>query len=121
MGCKYCVRVLETFYCRYRFISICNIKIINVACSCNATKSANSHAFSIEDLKISANLFVIPIKRLLKHSRQSTHTTVLYLEKFNDYSICIVKMLRCYITKTKAYRCDQKQLFISFVQPYTAV
>ena len=53
-------------------------KLVMLLALTTRQRAQTLHAISIEDIKISANLIVIPIRTLLKHSRQRGHKTALF-------------------------------------------
>ena len=59
---------------------------------------------------------------LLKTSRPNWHLEPMLFEKFNVCkSLCIVRYLKTYMSKTKRLRGCEKQLFVSYTKPHKAV
>ena len=87
-----------------------------------AQRAQTLHAIYIDDIVISDNLVMIPIKTLLKQSTQHKRKFSIHLKKLvSDPELCVVKTLECYLNRTKSIRKDYKQLFISFKEPHNPV
>lgn len=85
-------------------------------------RSQTIAALSIDSMHIEANKCIFMINKLLKQSRPGYHQQPLEFIAFaSDSNLCVVKTLMEYLKRTESLRGDEKQLFISFAKPYSAV
>ena len=79
------------------------------------------HAISIDDINVYEMCVIIPIRKLLKHSRSGNYKISLNLQTFHDESLCVIRFLKLYLERTSSIRGNCKQLFISYYKPYKSV
>lgn len=79
------------------------------------------HLIKLENISFNENQVQIVISDLLKTSRPNYHLEPLVFEKFDHKSLCVVRYLKTYISKTRKLRGAETQLFISFIEPHKAV
>lgn len=75
-------------------------------------------ALRIDNMEIAENYIKIRVGNLLKQSKPGKHLAELYLESFpKNKNICVVRMLKHYLNKTKMLR-SSSELFIITQKPY---
>lgn len=96
-------------------------KLVMLLALATKQRAQTLHVISIKDIRITDNVIVIHIKKLLKHSRQGNLKQSLILKPYVDPSICVVKTMNEYIKRTEDIRGNYNQLFISFQKPHKPV
>ena len=80
------------------------------------------HLIKISNVSFTEDHVQIIIDDLLKTSRPNWHLEPIVFKKFNVCkSLCILRYLRTYISKTRKLRGDEDQLFVSYTKPHKAV
>lgn len=102
-------------------LDIITFKLIMLLALATKQRAQTLHAISVDDIQLSDSLVVIPIRKLLKHTRSNNYKFALYLNAYSEKSICVVNVLKLYLNKTKLCRGDHKQLFISYIKPFNPV
>jgi len=98
-------------------LSLLTHKLVMLLALASKQRAQTLHSISVDDIKFSKGQVIIPIRKLLKHMTQSRHKLTLNLKEFSVQSICVVRMMRLYLTKTASIRGEHKQLFISYSSP----
>ena len=80
------------------------------------------HSIKVHNILFGVNLAVIPIFELVKQSNHKNRNMSLNLKGYaKKPALCVVKVLKEYIQRTKDLRGNENQLFISFQRPHAAV
>jgi len=79
------------------------------------------YLLDIRNIVYTENYIKLRIGDLLKQSKAGKHLQELYIEAYNDPSLCVVSTFNAYLQQTEEYRGSTTQLFISFQKPFKAV
>lgn len=102
-------------------LNVLTYKLIMLLALTTKQRAQTLHAININDIQCYDNFVIIPINKLLKNSCQRKNKCCLHLKTYPDPSLCVVQTLKHYIHRTKFFRGNCKQLFISFQKPYLPV
>ena len=96
-------------------------KIVMLLALASSQRAQTLHAINVKDVIFYDNLVEIPIFSLLKQTTARNRKFVIRLKSFEqDYSLCVVQILRVYIERTARIRTGD-QLFISYQKPHNVV
>ena len=88
----------------------------------SAQRGQALHLMSISDIEFSDSKAVISFPVLLKQSRPDYHQSGITLKTYTgDKNLCIIRVLREYLERTKDLRGEESRLLITTQPPYKAV
>ena len=79
------------------------------------------HFLSIDHMVSANNCYTFQIVDHLKQSRPSVKNLLVELRPFKDETLCVVRTLKEYLTRTQSLRGSESQLFISYNRPFKRV
>ena len=98
------------------------LKTVMLLSLLTAQRAQTLHVIRVDNVSFTDDHVQIVITDLLKTSRPNWHLEPMLFEKFNVCkSLCIVRYLKTYMSKTKRLRGCEKQLFVSYTKPHKAV
>ena len=97
-------------------------KLVMLLLLVSGQRGQTIHLLDTDNMFVSDNKYTFVIPNHLKQSKPGVSNPQVVLESFDNPSICIVTMLKEYLTRTKALReSSQSRLLISYVKPYKPV
>lgn len=102
-------------------LSLLSYKLVMLIALASAQRAQTIHKIYVDRIDFSDDLVIIPICNLIKQSKPGRKMISLRLKPYENPSICVLKVLKEYINRTRLLRQEEKQLFISFVPPHKAV
>ena len=80
------------------------------------------HLIQVDRISFTSDYVQIVINEQVKTTRPNWHLEPMIFHKFDVCkSLCIVRYLKTYISKTKRLRGDEKQLFLSYNRPHKPI
>ena len=102
-------------------LKMLSLKLVTLLALLSGHRAQTLHLLDVKNMSISKNSAKFRFGDLLKQSRPGKHQAELSLKAYApDRRLCIVTVLQEYLTRTREIR-KHSQLFISFIQPHTAV
>ena len=102
----------------FRFLSY---KLVTLLLLLTGQRIQTIHSLKLDNIKLSDNSVYIEVTELLKTSKPGSHIKPIELPAFSDDTrLCIVTVLKEYITRTQLLR-KTSDLIISCVKPYQRV
>ena len=102
-------------------LKMLSLKLVTLLALLSGHRAQTLHLLDVKNMSISKNSAKFRFGDLLKQSRPGKHQAELSLKAYApDRRLCIVTVLQEYLRRTREIR-KHSQLFISFIQPHTAV
>ena len=102
-------------------LKLLTLKLVMLLMLTTAQRGQTVMALSIDALEMT-EIAVFRLKKLLKHNRLGEPLDSLVLRPFDEcYRLCVVRALKCYVSRTKDKRRGETQLLVSFAPPYKAI
>ena len=98
------------------------LKTVMLVSLVSAQRGQTIHYLNLDDMISSETSITFMLKKPIKQSKLGVKPLVVTFSLYPvDPSICVVTTLRANLARTIDKRCDNKQLFISFLKPFKSV
>ena len=98
------------------------MKLVMLCALVSAQRCQTLHAFDIKECKRSFTNACFNVSKILKHNTPSRKGNKIILPSYPDNkNLCVVTYLNQYIKRTKPFRHNNTQLFLSFISPHKPV
>ena len=103
-------------------LSYVTYKLVMLLALSTAQRAQTIHKLLISEMMFGENLVVIPMTSILKHTTERSYKFTIELRAYDeDPDLCVIRVLKVYLDRTKELRGGIDPLFISFHKPYKAV
>jgi len=102
-------------------LSYISVKCLMLLALASMQRVQSLHSIDVTDIEFNDSGVFIPIRKLLKQSSVRNNKFMICLKYFDDPAICPVRILNHYINRTRKFRGESEQLFISYNKPHKPV
>ena len=98
-----------------------SVSVVMLLCLLSGQRLQSLHYIDTRNIEFCNNYVKIRFGDLWKQSRPNFHLKEIMFKSFSDKRLCIVTLLKRYLSETKSLRKNETALFISFCRPYKKV
>lgn len=107
---------------KFLSLKMLTFKLCMLLALLTAERCQTLHKLRLDKMQISSHKVVFVVVDLLKTSRPGNVGKEITVRAYPpDRRLCIVRLLRCYIERTKLVRGTEQQLLISYVKPHEKI